>query len=84
MLYPILDAVLIALCVRVWASRRGGSAGIVLIAAGALCWFMPTSATSCMGDDPGELGRSVASGWLVAGACYALGIWQRPRRSGSP
>jgi diguanylate cyclase (GGDEF)-like protein/PAS domain S-box-containing protein len=79
-LYPFLDAALIALSIRVWASRRSGNAGIVLVAAALFCWFFADLLYLLGGQTPGAVTRWVNAGWLIAGVFFAVGIWRRPRR----
>jgi diguanylate cyclase (GGDEF)-like protein/PAS domain S-box-containing protein len=79
-LYPLLDAALIALSIRVWASRRSGSAGVVLVAAGLFCWFLADLLHLLRGATPSGALSWVHAGRLLGGLCLGVGIWQRPRR----
>ena len=79
MLYPFLDAALLALTVRIWASRRSGDAGLVLVAAGLLCWFAADLGHLLKAEWPVLIGAWVDAGWLLANLLFAAGIWLRPR-----
>ncbi|MET0765785.1 MAG: bifunctional diguanylate cyclase/phosphodiesterase [Blastococcus sp.] len=78
-LYPFLDAALLALSIRVWASRRSGSAGIVILAGGLFCWFLADLGYLLAAENPEGVRPWMNAGWLLGPACLALGIWQRPR-----
>jgi len=79
-LFPVLDAALIATAVRIWASRRRGNAGVVLVAVALFLWLVADLGFLLGGDDSAAGLAWVNAGWLMAGACIALGIWSRPRQ----
>ncbi len=73
MLYPFIDAALLALTVRIWASRRSGDAGLVLVAAGLFCWFAADLGHLLKAESPVLVGAWVDAGWLLATSCSRRG-----------
>ena len=80
MLYPFLDAALLALTVRIWASRCSGGAGLALFAAGLFAWFAADLGHLLTEEAPVLVGAWVDAGWLLANLCFAAGIWLLPRQ----
>ncbi|MFP5370135.1 MAG: hypothetical protein ACLGI3_05225, partial [Actinomycetes bacterium] len=75
MLYPFLDAALLALTVRIWASRCTGDAGLALLAGGLFCWFAADLGHLLKAESPVLIGAWVDAGWLLASFLFAGGIW---------
>ena len=68
--YPALDAVLLALVVRVLADRRTRSARAGWLAAGATCWLISDLGYLALVLD-GVVGRLLEAGWMLASAFLA-------------
>ncbi len=77
MLYPLIDAALLALTVRIWASRRSGDAGL-------FCWFAADLGHLLKAESPVLVGAWVDAGWLLANLLFAAGVWLRPRQPDLP
>ena len=75
-LYPICDALLIALIVRVVITRHRVTGVLVMLAAGALCWLLSDFANLLI-DEGAALRAGLDAGWMLGAVLLAAATWQR-------
>ncbi len=73
-LYPLLDAVLLALVLRAVLSRRAGTQVGALLLAGTTCWLLSDVGAS-MTDLGGNASTLADIGWMVGPALLGLATW---------
>ena len=83
--YPVLDAVLLAVVLRVILSRRAISSVGGLLACGTVCW-MAADLTSMFVEWDGAALRAMDAAWMVGPVLIAGGAWRAgaapPTRAG--
>jgi diguanylate cyclase (GGDEF)-like protein/PAS domain S-box-containing protein len=75
-LYPICDALLIALVVRVVVTRHRVTGVLVMFAAGAMCWLLSDFANLLI-DESAALRAGLGAGWMLGAVLLAAATWQR-------
>jgi diguanylate cyclase (GGDEF)-like protein/PAS domain S-box-containing protein len=75
-LYPICDALIIALIVRVVITRHRVTGVLVMFAAGALCWLLSDFANLLIAEGA-ALRAWLDAGWLLGAVLLAAATWQR-------
>jgi diguanylate cyclase (GGDEF)-like protein/PAS domain S-box-containing protein len=75
-LYPICDALLIALIMRVVITRHRVTGVLVMFAAGALCWLLSDFANLLI-DEGAALRAGLDAGWMLGAVLLAAATWQR-------
>ncbi len=78
--YPVLDAVLLALLVRLLVSARAGTALVRLVVAGVVLWMAADVAYLVLPYD-GWVGALMDSAWIVAPTLLALACWTPMHRN---
>jgi diguanylate cyclase (GGDEF)-like protein/PAS domain S-box-containing protein len=76
-LYPAFDAVLIALVLRVVATRHHLRGMSVVFAAGAMCWLLADFAYLVIASAD-VVSTWLDTGWLLGAMLLAASTWQRP------
>jgi diguanylate cyclase (GGDEF)-like protein/PAS domain S-box-containing protein len=75
-LYPICDALLIALIMRVVITRHRVTGVLVMFAAGALCWLLSDFANLLI-DEGAALRAGLDAGSMLGAVLLAAATWQR-------
>ena len=72
--YPVLDAALLAILLRVFVERRTRSAAALAMIAGAACWLVADFAFMVY-ELTGRLSDLTDVGWILGGALLAGACW---------
>jgi signal transduction histidine kinase/CheY-like chemotaxis protein len=78
-IYPVADAVVLALVLRAVVARRYRSAVGVPLAVGVLCWLF-SDVGYLVATESGALSRWLDAGWMVGAGLMGLATWWAPAR----